>query len=155
MSPLGSQPRQIDVLLVEDNPGDFRLTEEAFKEGEVKKTLHWVQDGLQALDFLRRRGKYAGAVRPDIIVLDLNLPKLSGRELLAQIKADERLKSVPVIVLTTSRADDDVRAAYGLHANCYITKPADLDRFLAIVKLIDHFWLDVVTLPAMRGEDTA
>jgi CheY-like chemotaxis protein len=121
----------------------------------VKKTLHWVQDGLQALDFLRRRGKYAGAVRPDIIVLDLNLPKLSGRELLAQIKADERLKSVPVIVLTTSRADDDVRAAYGLHANCYITKPADLDRFLAIVKLIDHFWLDVVTLPAMRGEDTA
>jgi two-component system, chemotaxis family, response regulator Rcp1 len=137
----------IEILLVEDNPGDVRLTEEALKDGKVRNTLNVVPDGVEAMAFLRRVGKYAEAPRPDLILLDLNLPKMDGREVLAQIKADDRLKMIPVVVLTTSRAERDVVQSYGLHANSYITKPVNLDQFIAVVRAIEAFWLTVVTLP--------
>ena len=141
------QPRAIQILLVEDNPGDVRLTIEALKEGKVRNELRVVSDGAEALGFLRREGGYADATRPDLILLDLNLPKKDGREVLEEIKADERLKRIPVVILTSSRAEQDVLRSYDLSANCYITKPVDLDQFISVVKSIEDFWLTVVTLP--------
>jgi chemotaxis family two-component system response regulator Rcp1 len=137
----------VEILLVEDNSGDVRLTREALREGKVYSNLHWAKDGVEALEFLKREGKHAEAPRPDIILLDLNLPKIDGREVLAAIKGDDQLKQIPVVVLTTSKAEEDVLRSYSLHANCYITKPVDLDKFILVVKSIDRFWLSVVTLP--------
>ena len=139
--------RPVEILLVEDNPGDERLTREALKEGKVYSNLHWVKDGVEAMQFLRRQGKYTAVPRPDIILLDLNLPKKDGREVLEDIKSDESLKRIPVVVLTTSKAEEDVLRTYNLHANCYVTKPVDLEKFIVVVKSIDAFWLTVVTLP--------
>jgi chemotaxis family two-component system response regulator Rcp1 len=139
--------RPVEILLVEDNPGDERLTREALKEGKVYSNLHWVKDGVEAMEFLRRQGKYSGVPRPDIILLDLNLPKKDGREVLQDIKNDPELKRIPVVVLTTSKAEEDVLRTYNLHANCYVTKPVDLEKFIVVVKSIDVFWLTVVTLP--------
>jgi CheY-like chemotaxis protein len=139
--------RPVEILLVEDNPGDVRLTQEAFKEGKVRNNLHVAMDGVEAMAFLRREGKYADAVRPDIILLDLNLPKKDGREVLAEIKGDLELKRIPVVVLTTSEAEQDILRAYGLHANCYITKPVDLDQFMSVIQSIEDFWLTIVKLP--------
>jgi CheY-like chemotaxis protein len=140
--------RPIEILLVEDNPGDVRLTQEAFKEGKVSNQLRVVGDGIQAMEFLRREGVYADAPRPDIILLDLNLPKKDGREVLAEIRADAKLKRLPVVVLTTSEADWDILKVYDLNANCYITKPVDLDEFIKIVASIQDFWLTIVKLPS-------
>jgi CheY-like chemotaxis protein len=137
----------VEILLVEDNPGDVRLTREALKEGKVYSNLHWAKDGVEALEFLKREGKHAKAPRPDIILLDLNLPKKDGREVLAVIKRDNVLKHIPVVVLTTSEAEEDVLKSYELHANCYVTKPVDLEKFIHVVQSIDRFWLTVVTLP--------
>jgi two-component system, chemotaxis family, response regulator Rcp1 len=137
----------VEILLVEDNPADVRLTQEALKEGKVFNNLHWAKDGVEALEFLRREGRHAGAPRPDIILLDLNLPKKDGREVLHEIKNDEKLKRIPVVILTTSKAEEDVLKSYNLHANCYVTKPVDLDQFIRVVQSIDGFWLTVVTLP--------
>jgi chemotaxis family two-component system response regulator Rcp1 len=140
--------RPIEILLVEDNPGDIRLTLEAFKEGKTRNHFMVMNDGVEALAYLRREGRHAKAVRPELILLDLNLPKKDGREVLAEIKADDRLLKIPVIVLTTSAAEDDVAKAYSRHANCYITKPADLDEFLRVVQSIESFWLTLVKLPS-------
>jgi len=137
----------VEILLVEDNPGDVRLTKEALKEGKVYNNLHWARDGVEALEFLKREGKHAKAPRPDIILLDLNLPKKDGREVLEVIKKDGVLKHIPVVVLTTSKAEEDVLRSYELHANCYVTKPVDLEKFIQVVQSIDRFWLTVVTLP--------
>jgi len=137
----------VEILLVEDNPGDVRLTKEALKEGKVYNNLHWAKDGVEALEFLKRQGKHAKAPRPDIILLDLNLPKKDGREVLAVVKNDADLKHIPVVVLTTSEAEEDVLKSYSLHANCYVTKPVDLEKFIHVVQSIDRFWLTVVTLP--------
>jgi chemotaxis family two-component system response regulator Rcp1 len=142
-----SRATPVEILLVEDNAGDVRLTREALHEGKVYSNLHWAKDGVEALEFLRREGKFTAAPRPDIILLDLNLPKKDGREVLAEIKADDQLKQIPVVVLTTSKAEEDIIRSYALHANCYITKPVDLDKFILVVKSIDRFWLTVVTLP--------
>jgi len=139
--------RPVEILLVEDNPGDERLTREALKEGKVYSNLHWVKDGVEAMAFLRREGKYAGVPRPDIVLLDLNLPRKDGREVLQEVKTDEELKRIPVVVLTTSKAEEDVLRTYNLHANCYVTKPVDLEKFIVVVKSIDVFWLTIVTLP--------
>jgi chemotaxis family two-component system response regulator Rcp1 len=139
--------RPVEILLVEDNPGDERLTREALKEGKVYNNFHWVKDGVEAMEFLRRKGRHAAAPRPDIILLDLNLPKMDGREVLQAIKTDGDLKRIPVVVLTTSKAEEDVLRTYSLHANCYVTKPVDLEKFIMVVKSIDAFWLTVVTLP--------
>jgi CheY-like chemotaxis protein len=132
---------------VEDNPGDVRLTMEALKEGKILNEVRVVEDGVEALDFLHRVGKYTDAPRPDLILLDLNLPKKDGREVLAEIKEDDTLKKIPVVVLTTSAAERDILRAYNLHANCYITKPVDLDQFIHVVQLIEDFWLTIVKLP--------
>ena len=137
----------IEILLVEDNPGDVRLTREALKEGKVYSNLHTVKDGVEAMEFLRKQGKYKDVPRPDIILLDLNLPRKDGREVLEEIKSDDLLKRIPVVVLTTSKAEEDVLRTYNLHANCYVTKPVDLEKFMVVVKTIDVFWLTVVTLP--------
>jgi CheY-like chemotaxis protein len=137
----------IEILLVEDNPGDVRLTKEALKEGKVYSNLHTVKDGVEAMEFLRKQGKYKDVPRPDIILLDLNLPRKDGREVLEEIKSDNELKRIPVVVLTTSKAEEDVLRTYNLHANCYVTKPVDLEKFMVVVKSIDVFWLTVVTLP--------
>jgi chemotaxis family two-component system response regulator Rcp1 len=137
----------IEILLVEDNPGDVRLIKEALKEGKVRNTLHVASDGVEAITFLRKQGEYSGIPRPDLILLDLNLPKKDGREVLAEIKADEDLKRIPVVVLTTSQSEIDILKSYNLHANCYITKPVDLGQFLEVVKSIEDFWLTVVRLP--------
>jgi CheY-like chemotaxis protein len=137
----------ITILLVEDNPGDVRLTREALKEGKIRNVLYDVNDGVEALAFLRQTGQYANAVRPDLILLDLNLPKKSGLEVLAEIKADRDLKRIPVVVLTTSQAEQDVLRSYNLHANAYVAKPVDLDQFIVVVKSIEDFWLEIVKLP--------
>lgn len=139
--------RPIEILLVEDNPGDVRLTREALKEGKVRNNLYVAQDGVVALDFLQRKGEYAKAVRPDLILLDLNLPRKDGRELLADIKADDDLKRIPVVILTTSKDEEDILKTYNLYANCYITKPVDLDQFITVVKAIEDFWMAIVKLP--------
>ena len=133
----------IEILLVEDNPADVRLTQEALREGKVRNNLHVARDGEEALAFLRREGE----PRPDLILLDLNLPRRDGREVLQEIKSDPRLKTIPVVVLTTSGAEADIVKSYSLHANCYITKPVDLDQFITVVKSIDDFWLTIVKLP--------
>jgi chemotaxis family two-component system response regulator Rcp1 len=140
--------RAIEILMVEDNPGDVRLTREAFKDGRVWNRLHVVEDGIAALDFLHRREPYGDAPRPDVILLDLNLPRMDGREVLAAIKGDPSLRVIPVVVLTTSQAEEDVLRAYHLNANCYITKPVDLAQFIRIVQAIEDFWLTVVRLPS-------
>ena len=139
--------KPVSILLVEDNPGDIRLTQEALREGKVRSELQVARDGVEALDLLARRGQFADATRPDLILLDLNLPRKDGRQVLAELKADEALRRIPVFVLTTSRAQEDIIASYDLHANCYIAKPVDLDRFIEVVKSIDAFWLGVVELP--------
>jgi len=141
----------IEILLVEDNAGDARLTLEAFKEAKVINHLTVVNDGVKALAYLRREAPYADAVAPDLILLDLNLPKMDGREVLAAIKGDEHLMKIPVVVLTTSASQDDIARAYGSHANCYITKPVDLDQFLRVVHSIESFWLSLVKLPPSNG----
>lgn len=140
--------RPIEILLVEDSPSDAALTTEALHEGRVLNNLSIVQDGEQALAFVRREGEYASAPRPDLILLDLNLPRKDGREVLAEIKSDPSLKCIPVVVLTTSRDESDVLAAYGRNANCYLAKPVDLDKFIEIVRSVDNFWLNIVTLPS-------
>jgi two-component system, chemotaxis family, response regulator Rcp1 len=137
----------IEILLIEDNPGDARLTLEALKEGKVKNNLHIVYDGVEATDFLFKRNEYVNSPRPDLIILDLNLPKKNGREVLAEIKVDENLKRIPVAILTTSKSEEDVLLTYNLHANCFITKPIDLDKFFEVVKSIENFWLTIVKLP--------
>ena len=137
----------VEILLVEDNPGDVRLTEEALKEAKVHNNLYVAPDGVEALAFLRREGRHAGGVRPDLILLDLNLPRKSGREVLAEIKADDDLKRIPVVVLTTSDAEQDILASYDLHANCYVAKPVDLEQFIKVVQSIEDFWLSIVRLP--------
>jgi two-component system, chemotaxis family, response regulator Rcp1 len=139
--------RPIEILLVEDNPGDVRLTIEGLKEGKVRNNLRLARDGVEAMAFLRREGQHADAARPDLILLDLNLPRMDGREVLSAIKSDPRFKTIPVVVLTTSRAEQDVLRSYELQANCYITKPVDLEQFLTVVKSIEDFWLTIVTLP--------
>jgi CheY-like chemotaxis protein len=133
--------------MVEDNPGDVRLSIEALKEGKVRNNLHTAEDGEEALAFLRRQGKYTQVPRPDLILLDLNLPKKNGREVLAEIKDDPDLRRIPVVILTVSKAEQDVLKSYNLHANCYITKPVDLEQFIQVVKSIEDFWLTVVMLP--------
>jgi len=138
----------IEILLVEDSPGDARLTLEAFKEGRVLNHFTVINDGADALAYLRRQGHHSNSIQPDLILLDLNLPKKDGREVLAEIKSDESLKNIPIIVLTTSAAPEDVKNAYGNHANCYITKPVDLDQFLKVVQSIESFWLSLVKLPS-------
>ena len=142
-----TRTRPVELLLVEDNPGDVRLTIEALKEGKVINNLTVVKDGQEAIADLRRQGKYANAARPDLVLHDLNLPRKGGLEVLAEIKEDPDLKSIPVVVLTTSQAAQDVRRAYELHANCYIVKPVDLDQFMSVVQAIKSFWLGVVMLP--------
>jgi len=137
----------IEVLLVEDNPGDVRLTQEVFKETKIRNNLHIITDGLEVMPFLRQEGKYGNVPRPDLILLDLNLPKKDGRELLAEIKNDPALRHIPVVILTTSRADEDILNSYDLHVNCYITKPVDLEQFIKVVKGIEDFWLTIVKLP--------
>ncbi len=139
--------RPVEILLIEDNPGDVRLTAESLKENRLLNNLSVVEDGVQALAFLRREGAYASEPRPDLILLDLNLPRKDGREVLAVIKADPGLRRIPVVVLTTSQAEEDILKSYNLNANCYITKPVTLDRFIAVVKSIENFWLTIVTLP--------
>ena len=139
--------RAIDILLVEDNLGDARLAQEALKESKIKNNLYIVGDGEEASEFLFRKGKYAKAPHPDLILLDLNLPKKDGRELLAEIKNDPDLKRIPVVILTTSKAEEDIYKTYELHANCYITKPLDLDQFMKVIKSIEEFWLTIVVLP--------
>jgi len=137
----------IQILLVEDNPGDVRLTREVLKDGRINNTLNVVGDGVEALAFLRRQGAYADAGPQDLVLLDLNLPKKDGREVLAEMKADPVLRRIPVIILTTSSAELDILGAYDLHANCYITKPVDLDQFVKVVRSIEDFWLSIVKLP--------
>lgn len=139
--------KPIEILLVEDNPGDVRLTLEAFKEAKVTNRIHTVQDGEAALSFLQRQGSYADAPKPDMILLDLNLPKKDGREVLEAIKKDPALKRIPVVILTTSKAEEDILKTYDLHANCYITKPVDIDQFFGVIKSIESFWLTFVRLP--------
>jgi len=139
--------RPVEILLVEDNPGDVRLTREALKEAKVINNLTVLKDGVEALAFLRQQGSYGSAVIPHLILLDLNLPKKDGREVLAEIKADEKLKRIPVVVLTTSQDEQDVFKSYNLHANCYVTKPVDLEQFMTVVKSIEDFWLGIVMLP--------
>jgi chemotaxis family two-component system response regulator Rcp1 len=141
----------IEILLVEDNPGDVRLTREAFKEGKVLNNLHVSADGVEALEFLQKKGQFTDAVRPDIILLDLNLPRKDGRELLADIKNDPDLRRIPVVILTTSKAEEDIIKTYDLHANCYITKPVDLDQFIAVIKTVEEFWFTIVKLPPNGG----
>lgn len=141
----------IEILLVEDNPGDVRLTQEVLREGRIHNVLNVVNDGVEALEFLHRRGAYADMRPQDLILLDLNLPKMNGREVLAEIKQHPELRKIPVIVLTTSSAETDVLSAYELHANCYITKPVDLDQFVNVVRSIEDFWLAIVRLPREEG----
>jgi two-component system response regulator len=138
----------VEILLIEDNVGDARLAMEALRDAKVRNNLNWVSDGVEAIAFLRREGKYTGAPRPDLILLDLNLPRKDGREVLSEIKADEKLRRIPVVILTTSQAEEDILRAYHLNANCYISKPVDLDQFIKVVKTIEDFWLTIVKLPS-------
>lgn len=139
--------RPIEILLVEDNPGDVRLTKEALREGKVKNNLAVTMDGVEAMAYLRKEGKYQDAVQPDLILLDLNLPKMDGREVLEQIKMDPVLRRIPVVILTTSNAEADIVKTYDLYANCYINKPVDLDQFINVVQTIEDFWMTIVKLP--------
>jgi len=137
----------IDILIVEDNKGDARLIKEVFFENKIFNSLHFVNDGIEAMDFLHSRGKYKGVDIPDLIILDLNLPRKDGREVLAEIKSDEKLKHIPVVIMTISQADEDVLRSYNLHANCYVTKPIDLNQFTRVIRSIENFWFTIVKLP--------
>jgi two-component system, chemotaxis family, response regulator Rcp1 len=139
--------RPIEILLVEDSATDVLLAEEALHEAKMRNNLYVVKDGVEAMAFLRKEGKYADVPRPDLVLLDLNMPRKDGREVLAEVKADDHLKNIPIVVLTTSHAQEDVLKAYGLHANCYISKPVDFEQFTNVVRAIDQFWFTVVTLP--------
>jgi chemotaxis family two-component system response regulator Rcp1 len=143
--------KPIEVLLVEDNAGDIRLTEEAFKEGKIRLNLSVARDGVEAMAFLRKEGSFVHTARPDLVLLDLNLPRKDGREVLREMKNDPRLLRIPVVVLTTSESDEDILDTYGFHANCYITKPVDIDQFVRVVKLIEEFWFVVAKIPDGRG----
>jgi two-component system, chemotaxis family, response regulator Rcp1 len=138
----------IDILIVEDNAGDARLIKEVFNENKVSNSLYFVKDGVEAMEFLYGKGKYKGVPHPDLIILDLNLPKKDGREVLAEIKADEKLKHIPVVIMTISQAEEDIFRSYNLHANCFVSKPIDLAQFTKVVKSIENFWFSVVKLPA-------
>jgi len=144
--------KPIEILLVEDNPGDVDLTREALEGGKLRNNLHVVSDGEEAMAFLRREGKHAGAPRPGLVLLDLNLPRKNGREVLAEMKADQDLKRIPVVVLTTSQAEEDIHKSYNLHANCYIAKPIELAHFIKVVQAIEEFWLTIVELPRNGGK---
>jgi CheY-like chemotaxis protein len=139
--------RAVEILLVEDSPADTRLTREAMKNGRLLNNLNVVVDGEEAMEYLRRQGRFANALRPDIVLLDLNLPRKDGREVLAEIKGDPNLCEIPVVVLTTSQAEEDIARSYHLHANCYITKPVDLDQFFRVMKSFKEFWFEIVKLP--------
>lgn len=139
--------RPVEILLVEDNQPDVELTQEALEENKVRNNLHVVTDGEDAMEFLYQRGRYADRPRPDLILLDLNLPRKDGREVLAEVKADPALKTIPVVILTTSQAEEDILRSYELQANCYVTKPVKLSEFIKVVRSIDHFWLSIVELP--------
>jgi len=147
-----SPGKAVHILMVEDNPGDVRLALEALKESKIRNTTDVLEDGAEVMPYLRREGKYANFLRPDLILLDLNLPKKNGQEILTEIKTDSEINSIPVVILTTSEAPEDVMKAYEKHANCYITKPVDLDQFLTVVKAIDNFWLTIVKLPTNPEE---
>jgi CheY-like chemotaxis protein len=149
MNPV-DRPDPIEVLLVEDDPGDVLLIREAFEDNKVANRLHVVSDGVEALEFMRHEGPHADAPRPDLVLLDLNLPRKDGREVLAEVKEDAALRTIPVVVLTTSSAEEDVLRSYNLHANAYVTKPVDFDRFIGVVRQIDQFFVSVVKLPS-RG----
>jgi chemotaxis family two-component system response regulator Rcp1 len=138
----------VQILLVEDNPGDVRLTQEALKEAKFRNTVHVVGDGVEALAYLRQQGKYSAATRPHMVMLDLNMPRMDGREVLEAIKKDPDLRRIPVVVLTSSEAETDIARAYELYANCYVTKPVDIDHFLQVVKSIEEFWVEIVRLPS-------
>jgi CheY-like chemotaxis protein len=137
----------IEILLVEDNPGDARLAREALKESKIRNNLHHVTDGVEAMAFIRKEGQYVDVPTPDLILLDLNLPRKDGREVLAEIKATEKLKRIPVVILTVSKAEEDIIRTYDLHANCYVTKPLDLNQFIKVVRSVEDFWLSIVKLP--------
>ena len=141
--------RPVNILLIEDNPGDVRLAQEAFKEGNINVQLDVAMDGIEALNYLRKKGPYASAKTPDLVLLDLNLPKKDGREVLSEIKADSVLRSIPVVILTTSNAEQDILNSYNLHVNCYINKPVDFDRFFDIIQKIEEFCLQTAILPTM------
>jgi CheY-like chemotaxis protein len=143
-----NESKAIEILLIEDNAGDARLALEALREAKVRNNLNWVADGVDAIDYLRRQGKFEKATRPDLILLDLNLPRKDGREVLSEVKADAKLRLIPVVILTTSQAEEDILRAYHLNANCYISKPVDLDAFIKVVKTIEDFWLTIVKLPS-------
>ncbi|MCB4791520.1 MAG: response regulator [Elusimicrobia bacterium] len=143
----GNHVMPIEILLVEDNPGDIRLTTEALKEQKLYNNLHVVTDGVEAIAFLKKEGKYSKVPRPDLILLDLNLPKKDGREVLKEIKTDDSLKSIPVVVLTVSKSEEDILKSYNLHANCYISKPVDLTQFMKVAKSVQEFWFTMVKLP--------
>ncbi|MCZ2077851.1 MAG: response regulator [Bryobacteraceae bacterium] len=150
MTQTGVAGKPIDILLVEDNPGDVRLATEALKTGRIKNQMHVASDGEEAMDFLLRKGEFANAPRPDLVLLDLNLPRKDGREVLAEIKSHPDLRSIPVIILTTSRSEQDILKAYDLHANCYIAKPIDVEQYWAAIRCFEDFWFTVVKLPG-RG----
>ena len=139
----------VEILLIEDNPGDARLTQEALKDGKVRNILYSVYDGEEATDFLFKRNQYKNAPRPDLIILDLNLPKKNGQEVLAEIKADDSLRSIPVIILTISKQEEDIIRSYNSHANCFLIKPIDLNQFFEVIKSIEDFWLTLVKLPKL------
>jgi chemotaxis family two-component system response regulator Rcp1 len=141
------ESKPIEILLVEDNKADARLTMEALKDGKIQNNITVLEDGVEAMAYLRCEGKYSGAVRPDLIVLDLNLPKKDGREVLAEVKADPSLKTIPVVIMTVSKAEEDILKSYSLHANCYVTKPVDFTQFVKVVRTIEDFWLTIVKLP--------
>jgi CheY-like chemotaxis protein len=149
-SPMSTPPRgePIEILLVEDSPDDAHLTMDALRDGRVRNNITHLEDGVEAMAFLRREGAYANAPRPDLILLDLNTPRKSGREVLAEVKADPDLRRIPVVIMTSSDDEKDILAAYNLHVNCYVTKPVDLDQFIGVVKSIEHFWFTIVKLPA-------
>jgi len=140
-------PQSVDILLVEDNPGDVRLIQEALQDGKLLNRIATVSDGQKALAYLRKQGGYAQATRPDLILLDLNIPRKDGREVLAEIKADPHLRSIPVVIVTSSQAEEDILRSYNTHANCYVAKPVDLEKFVAVVKAIEEFWVTIVKLP--------
>ena len=150
MKPIGDEGMPIEVLLVEDSPGDVRLTQEAFRDANIAIHLHVAADGVEAMSFLRRQDEHANAPRPDLILLDLNLPRMDGREVLAHIKEDENLKTIPTVILTTSEAEADIVKSYELQANCYLSKPVQLDAFESLVKSINDFWLTKAKLPRQR-----
>ena len=148
---VGQSLKHIEILLVEDSPADVLITREALSEAKVINTIHVAENGVEALEFLRRQGRFASAPRPDLILLDLNLPRKNGREVLTEIKDDPELRSIPVVVLTTSRAEEDILKSYHLHANCYVIKPVEFDNFAKAVQSIQNFWFSVVTLPPMEA----